>query len=205
MGWQNNITKVRKQIIQEAALTLLCYDRGYKKVVGASQVEYWIKNIEQSAMMNGAGNVLAKKYKGKASYTDMITNASPTYLHDMWRQATRILSDAATFHEISLQINLQSEALHDRPMLQLDKFKLWRWFKKNKGKKHRKVSRPLLTEQHKEMRLTFAQSMLERIEEEEEINFYEDEKWAYEESQQKCLKYLPCANFEEAGADRLQV
>jgi hypothetical protein len=43
MGWQNNITKAGKQIIQEAVLTLLCYNQGYKKVVGASQVEHWIK------------------------------------------------------------------------------------------------------------------------------------------------------------------
>jgi hypothetical protein len=47
--------------------------------------------------------------------------------------------------------------------------------------------------------------MLERMEEEEEINFYEDEKWAYEESRRKCLKHLPCASFEEEGADKLQV
>jgi hypothetical protein len=102
-------------------------------------------------------------------------------------------------------MNLQSEALHERPTLQLDKFKLWRWFKKNKGKKRRKVSRPLLTEQHKETRLTYARNMLERLHEDEEINFYEDEKWAYEESGRKSLKHLPCADFEEEGVDRLQV
>ncbi len=143
MGWQKDITKARKQIIQEAS-----YDRGYKKVVGTSQVEYWIKNIEQSAMRNEAGNVLAKKFRGKTSYTETITNAHPTYLHEMWRQVTRTIGDAATYHEISIQMNLQSEALHNRPMLQLDKFKLWRWFKKNKGQKRRKVSRPLLMEQN---------------------------------------------------------
>ena len=47
--------------------------------------------------------------------------------------------------------------------------------------------------------------MLERLDEEEEINFYEDEKWAYEESGRKSLKYLPCANLKEEGADRLQI
>ncbi len=176
MGWQNDITKTRKQIIQEAALTLLCYNRGYKKVVGTSQVEYWIKNIEQSVMRNEAGNVLAKNFKRKTSYMDMITDAYPTYFHEMRCQATQILSDAATFHEISIQMNLQTEALRERPTLQLDKFKLWRWFKKNKGKKHRKVKRLLLTDQHKETWL--ARAMLERLDDEEEINFYEDEKWA---------------------------
>jgi hypothetical protein len=45
-----------------------------------------------------------------------------------------------------------------------------------------KNSRPMLMEQYKEMQLTYAQTMLERIEEEVEINFYEDEEWAFEES-----------------------
>ncbi len=119
----------------------------------------------------------------------------PTYLHDMWCQSTRILGNAATFQEIAMQINLQSAVLPDRP--QLDKFKLWRWFKKNKGEKRRKVSRSLLTELHKERRLTYAQDMLERIEIEEEITFYKDEKWAYEESKRKYLKYLSCADFKQ--------
>jgi hypothetical protein len=47
--------------------------------------------------------------------------------------------------------------------------------------------------------------MLERIEEEEEITFYEDEKWAYEESKRKYLRHLPCADFKQQGVDRLQV
>ncbi len=95
--------------------------------------------------------------------------------------------------------------MQERPVLHLDQFKMWKGFKKNKGEKCRKVSRPLLTEQHKETWLTYSRVMLERLEEEEEVNFYEDEKWAYEESRRKSSKYLPCANFEEAGADRLQV
>ena len=94
-------------------------------------------------MRNEAGNVLAKNFKGKTSYMDMITDAYPTYLHEMWCQATQILGNATTFHEISIQRNLQTEALHERPTLQLEKFKLWRGFKKNKGKKRRKVSTPL--------------------------------------------------------------
>jgi hypothetical protein len=173
MGWKKEMTKARKLLLQEAALTVVCYDRGYKKVIGATQVDCWIKNIEESIGTSEVSNVLASKNKGKTSYTDVITAMHPTYLHDMWHQSTRILGDAATFQEIATQINLQSAVLHDRPTLQLDKYKLWRWFKKNKG---RKVSRPLLTEVHKERRLTYAQEMLERIEEEEEITFYKDEK-----------------------------
>ncbi len=102
-------------------------------------------------------------------------------------------------------MNLQTEALHERPTLQLDKFKLWRWFKKNKGKKHRKVSRLLLMDQHKETGLTYARAMLERLDDEEELNFYEDKKWAYAESGRKSVKHMPCADFEEEGADRLQI
>jgi hypothetical protein len=72
-------------------------------------------------MRNEAGNVLAKKFRGKTSYTETISDAHPTYLHEMWCQATRNIGNTATLHEISIRMNLQSEALHDRPTLQLDK------------------------------------------------------------------------------------
>ncbi len=70
------ILQQNKTSIHEAALTLLCYNWGYKKGVVTTQVEYWINNIEQSAMMNEAG-------KSKTSYTDTVTNIYPTYLHKM--------------------------------------------------------------------------------------------------------------------------
>ncbi len=52
----------------------------------------------------------------------------------MFCQATLTLGDAASFEELALQINQQSAIQQGQPTLQLDKYKLWRWFKENKGK-----------------------------------------------------------------------
>ncbi len=61
MGWRKEMTKARKLLLQEAALTVVCYDRGYKKVIGTSQVDCWIKNIEESVRMNEVSDVLTTK------------------------------------------------------------------------------------------------------------------------------------------------
>ncbi len=113
MGWKKERTKARKLLLQEAALNVVCYDRGYKKVIGATQVDCWIKNIEESSGTSKVSNVLTSKNKSKTSCTDAITAMHPTYLHDMWLQSTRILGGAATFQEIAMQINLKSAVLHD--------------------------------------------------------------------------------------------
>ncbi len=144
------MTKARKQTIYLAALTLVCYDRGYKTIIGSSQVETWIENVEKSTIFNGADNVLRSKYKGKTSYIESITRDHPTYLHCLFRQATLTLGDAASFDELALHINQQSTVQQGQPTLQLDKYKLWRWFKANKGKLRQRITRSCLTEAHKQ-------------------------------------------------------
>jgi hypothetical protein len=48
------------------------------------------------------------KHKGRAgtSYTDRITRAHPMYLHELYRQATSLLGDDATFEETAAMVNL---------------------------------------------------------------------------------------------------
>jgi hypothetical protein len=64
------------------------------------------------------------------------------------------LGDDATFSEIATQMNLIS-TVDQRPTIHLNKESLRRWFKKNKGKEKRAVFRPLLTEDHKQIRLQY--------------------------------------------------
>ncbi len=78
--------------------------------------------------------MLKSKYKGKTSYVESVTREHPTYLHHMFHQATLTLGDAASFEELALQINQQSVVQQGQPTLQLNKYKIWRWFKENKGK-----------------------------------------------------------------------
>ncbi len=87
---------MRKQIIYLAALTSVCYNR-YKSIIGSSQFETWFENIEKSTRLNDADDLLRSKYKGKTSYIEHITREHPTYLHQMFHQATLMLADAAKF------------------------------------------------------------------------------------------------------------
>ncbi len=52
-----SVMKTRKQRIRQEALTFAYYDREYRRVVGASQVKKWIKNVDQSARFNDADDV----------------------------------------------------------------------------------------------------------------------------------------------------
>jgi hypothetical protein len=72
----------------------------------------------------------------------------PTNLHTLYCHATSILGDISTFADLAGQMNLLS-AVDGRQEMNLNKWSLLRWFKKNKGKEKRAVFRPLLTEEHK--------------------------------------------------------
>ncbi len=122
--------------------------------------------------------------------------------HCMFHQAMLTLGDAASFEELALQINQQSVIQQGQPTLQLDKYKIWRWFKEKKGKLQWRITRPCLTEAHKQERLTFCEQMQGN---DNEPHFYGDKKWFLEESGWKSLKHLPHAEIKAEGADRLQV
>jgi len=118
-------------------------------------LEKWLKEIDDAVRNRNARLALHIKHKGRAgtSYTDRITRAHPTYLHEMYRQATSLLGDDATFEETAAIMNLQSTGLEGLPTLTLNKLSLYWWFKKNKGAERRTVERPLLSEEHKQARL----------------------------------------------------
>jgi hypothetical protein len=132
MGYRRDMLYRCKLRIAKAARTIVLYDLGYKKVTGKYALEEWLKKIEDSFSFSSAKNVFRSKHKGKTSYTDRITAVYPTYLHDLWRHATTLLGDNATFEEIAIQMNLQSTTEVFLPTLALIKWSLHRWFKKNK-------------------------------------------------------------------------
>jgi hypothetical protein len=82
--------------------------------------------MDNAVRHGNARSAIKIKHKGRTGtgYTDCITQAHPTYLHAMFRQATSLLANDATFEEIARTMNLQSAGLQDLPTLTLDKFKL---------------------------------------------------------------------------------
>jgi len=120
--------------------------------------------------------LISSKHKGIRSQTARVEAEHPTYLHELYQYATAILGNVATFAELAAQMNLLS-AVDKRPIMNLNKWSLLRWFKKNKGKEKRAVFRPLLTEEHKANRI----------------------------QHQKKTKHLPQAEFKAEATDRIRV
>jgi len=203
MGWNQERSKKEKLIIADAATTLVAYDLGYKRRIGKYGLEEWLKKIEASVLNTSANGIFHSKHKGMESQTKRVEAEHPTYLHSLYRRATMILGDAATFTEIASQMNLLS-AVDERPTMNLNKWSLLRWFKTKKGKGKRTVFRPLLTPQHKINRVQHAHRIRTLMDQGAAI-CYLDEKWFYLVSRRKTSKYLPRAEFEAEGADRIRV
>ncbi len=97
-------------------------------------------------------------------------------------------------------MNLQLTTEVFLPALALTKWSLYRWFKKNKGKERRHCEKPLLTVDHKQRRVAYANEQLTGIGR-NEVDIYLDEKNFYPWSRRKSLKHMPRAAFEEEGVD----
>ncbi len=134
MGWHCNLSKQAKEWITLAACSVISYDLGFKKVVGRKKsLQKWLQQIDNAVRHGNARSTIKIKHKGRTGtgYTDHITQAHPTYLHEMFWQATSLLGNDATYEEIARTMNLQSAGLQDLPTLTLDKLKLLQWFKEN--------------------------------------------------------------------------
>jgi hypothetical protein len=105
-GYHRDLSYHCKLRISEAACTIIAYDYGYKSVIGKHSIKNWIEKIEDSVNYSSAKNVFQSKHKGKTSYMDRITLVYPTYLHNLWRQATNLLGDNATFEDLAHAMNL---------------------------------------------------------------------------------------------------
>jgi hypothetical protein len=80
----------------------------------------------------------------------------------------------------------------------------FRWFKKNKGIERRTIDQPLLSEDDKQARLQHA-AFIQDLHRQGKVICYLNEKWFYIYSTRKKSKHLPCAPFEEAGANRVRI
>jgi hypothetical protein len=118
-GWHSNSKKHKKKRIAVAACSVISYDFGFKKVIGCQTLERWLKKIDNVVRNRNARLALNINHKCRpgTSYTDWIARAHPIYLHEMYRQATSLLGDDATFEETAAMMNLQSTGLEGLPTL----------------------------------------------------------------------------------------
>ena len=184
---------------------MVSFDQGYKTVVGSASIHKWLLDFKKSLTLGGTQHVAQAKHKGKTSYMDCVEERDPSYLHRMYRYATNILGDSATFEEIARLMAEKSSAEDAHETLELNRRKVWRWFKKQ-GRKEKSsyLEKPYLTEERKQDRMEWATTM-QRLLTNNQIIVHLDEKWFYTTSRRCTYKYLPRAGFEAEGVDCIHV
>jgi hypothetical protein len=207
MDYKNPMhSNTTRRTIALAAATLMSYDKGYKKVLGKTRLEEWIKQLEQSARVSGCIRGLNSKHKGKQTcYIDSTNAVDETYLKRLYRYASSLHGDVATFKELADAMNAKENVLpeHKKPM-HLSQGQVKHWFNSKKGKSYSIKEKPFLSEEQKEGRVRRAQRTQE-LKRRGAIITYLDEKWFYILSWRHRLKYLPREDFEPEGWDQLKV
>lgn len=123
-----------KEKIAQAASKLVSYDQGYKKVTRS--LHRWISNYTNALTSIGSQVALRSNNKGRKSYVSKIEARHPTYLHSLYRYATSVLGDGATFEEMAQIMNKKCATEGEPEVLALSEWQVRRWWK-NKGGKER--------------------------------------------------------------------
>jgi hypothetical protein len=126
-GWKENSPRREKEQIALASCTLVCYNLGYKIIMGKFRLVHWLQQFKSSVLNTSALNVFNSKHKGSTNQTTRVEMEHPTYLRELYRRAINILGDDTTFSEIAAQMNLLS-TVEERPTINLKKDSLRRWF-----------------------------------------------------------------------------
>ncbi len=178
-------------------------------MLGKTRLEKWIKQLEQSARVSGCIQGNNRKHKGKQTcYVQEIDAVDATYLKRLYRYATSLHGDVATFKELADAMNAKANVEnvlpeHMKPM-HLSQGQLKRWFKSKKGKLYSSKEKLFLSEEQKEARVRHAQRIQE-LKRRGAIVTYLDEKWFYTLSRHRCFKHLPREEFEPEGCEQFKV
>jgi hypothetical protein len=138
-------------------------------------LDKWLNDERESVVVNTTAGLSKNKNKGKISQTTAIKAEYLTYLHQLYWRSTAILGDDATFSEVASQMNLHS-TVDPHPTISLNKWSLFRWFKKNKGKEQQAKFRPLATADHKQARIQYI-NKIHTLQQEGKVVGYLDEAW----------------------------
>ncbi len=111
MGYKNPTnTKAARRRIAMAASNLVCYDLCYNKIRGKTMMERWIKELEQSARVQGHRIGLKSKHKGKVggTFVARVNEQDPTYLLTLYWYAIEVNGNNATFWQLASAMNAKA-------------------------------------------------------------------------------------------------
>ena len=122
----------------------------------------------------------------KDNYIDFLQEKFPTYLHSLYRYATRVLGTMASARSLIDLMNERSSVLHPscpiRSNLNITKHHFWRFFYQFDGKLINHTTKPRLTPQHQSARIHWARTWRTLLSKASLANFpvyycFLDEKW----------------------------
>ena len=143
----------------------------------------------------------SKKGKNRRRYVEMLSEQYPSFLHECYRQATRIHGLTENTATICTSMENYAKATYPdddiRGQLKMTHYHFWKFFYMHGGKLKKPVTKPRLTKEHVDNRLKFANKWIKKYSQEEGVYVaFLDEKWFYTCSRRKKMKILPRASFE---------
>ena len=199
LGYHNiDLTYQKRQQAAHAACCVICYDYGFKKPIGRSMIQRWIRTLEADLEEAGRQNPLSSNHSGSTSYMNKIERNDKGYLRELYRKATKTVGTDATFLEITANMNANSAIANEtRPTLKLHQLQVYRWFVDNKGLEKSSLAKPFLTPKYLVTRLEYANEELKLLDDDKYYSCHLDEKWFYTNNRRRKNKHLPNAGTEE--------
>ena len=179
----------------------MAYDLGYTAALAHSRLPFWYGNLSEAIdsgenLLDGDDPV-SPSHCGKTSYVETLEGTNPEYLRELYRYAEGVKGYLATFHEMVEVMNLKSSCPGEtRPTLSLSRRQLALWFQEQGGKEISSTEKPLLTDEHKTKRVSWAREHFKLFSDTTVPIAFLDEKWFYTTNRRKNLKVLPQAASE---------
>jgi hypothetical protein len=171
----------KKQLDSHGQLLIVVFavnSMGYNNPQNSKATKKAIALAAQSARM-GRKKVLASNHKGRQmSYVNTIDAIDPTYLKQLYRYATTLHGDTATYSDLANAMNAKANTENVLPdemkPTHLSVGQLKRWFKEKKGKSLADTSKPYLTEEQQQARVTYCRRIQELMQRRAKILYFDE-------------------------------
>ena len=205
LGYKNIELRSDKLKLADAILCRESYLAGYSKPLITALTFHRLyfnkyENAKKCNPKNAIDALDSKRGCNRISYVDKLNETFPSFLHECYRHATRVCGLTETTKTLCTSMNTYAAENYPdcdiRSNLKMTKHHFWKFFYLHGGKLKRPITKPRLTKEHVQKRISFAQKWIQKLTENGIYVSFLDEKWFYTTSRRKKLKVLPRAHFE---------
>ena len=197
-GWLDPyLSYSRRNRIAQAACMQVGFDLGYTKCLAHTQLPVWYSKLNAMVRDGDSQDPMSPSHAGSKRYVSRIDKAYPGYLHELFRYAQLVKGSLLTFVELSEVMNAKSATPgENRPTLSLSRKQVRDWFFQQGGQEKSPLAKPLLTNEHKELRVAWARKWFQTMCDPNLPVAFLDEKWFYTTNRRRRLKVLPKGGHE---------